>query len=91
MDKTTANKIKKIDQVILMTEKKLELLKELKESILYEAANFTLDRIGHPASYFLVDHKTNDIINAGPLQRVLKFIDRKGLKKQIYNPKNIQL
>lgn len=85
------NKIETLNKLIILSEKKTELLKELKESILYEKSIYSIDSAGDPEFVFLIDNKTNDVIRTGRSQ-IKSFLNYMTEKPgDIYNPKNIKL
>ena len=91
MNAETKDKISKVDHLILLTERKLKLLEELRKSILYENTNYTIDQTGSPPAYFLYNNKTEEIIKTGkgPIKSWIKL--RNINQDDIFNPKNIIL
>ncbi len=69
-----------LDELISLLDKKLTLLKELRESLLFETAEYVCDRIetpGHSQSWYILVHRTSKFITKeGPLKDIEKYLDR---------------
>lgn len=77
-----------IDKVIELSERKVKLLKEYKESLNEESADYIVCNAGLQSSgvgyhsqstYVIVDRKTNTNMDAGPKSRIEKYIEKKRL------------
>lgn len=81
--------IDNIDKCIELTEKKVKLMKEYKQALLEERADYIVCPagavslgIGHRSQHFfvLVDKSTGENLTADVKDKVLKFIEKKKLQ-----------
>lgn len=80
----------KIQQVIDLSEQKTNLLKELKESVIYEQKIYDLRRIdmGFDKSYILFNISDQTEVTSGRMDRIKSFIKTKRIDiDSIYNNK----
>ena len=82
------DKIQKLEKVILLTEKKVKLLKELKESLIFESCKFHIveHNEGHAKRYSFFEIATKENLIFGSLQKIKSFVKRRKIDKNIiYN------
>ena len=73
-----------MEELIRLTEKKLALLKELKESIAFEAADYIVAHLprGFDTDYYLlVEKETENIKHAGRKTSIQKYLDKRQITK----------
>ena len=69
--------ISKIDEVIRLSKKKVELLEELKESTLFAFSKYNIREIGKSNSWALLDSKTGEkILNRYKLHKIFQYLQR---------------
>ena len=82
-------KEQEIDILIKLTERKTELLKELKQSIIYESKKYHLLKIdNHPKSHALILISSGQMVKHGTAQQIKSYCRTRKIKEnEIYkNP-----
>ena len=70
-----------MDKIIKLTEKKLNLLKELKNSLIYEKCTHTIEKnIGFYDNYFLICIESKKIIFDGTLLKIQSYCKKRNIK-----------
>lgn len=70
-----------MDKIIKLTEKKLNLLKELKNCLIYEQCTHTIEKnIGFYDNYFLICIESKKIIFDGTLLKIQNYCDKRNIK-----------
>jgi len=73
-----------IDKLILLTEKKLSLLRELKTSVAFEEAEYIAAHLpkGFDNNYYLLIKKDTETIKAeGSKERIQRYLDQRKITK----------
>lgn len=76
-----------IDRLIELSEKKTELLKELKEATDYENCIYDVrETPGQPEFYMLFEISTSSLIREGNAAYIRKWLERRNIKSnKVYN------
>ena len=70
-----------MDKIIQLTEKKLSLLKELKNCLIYEQCTHTIEKnIGLYDNYFLICIESKKIIFDGNLLKIQNYCEKRNIK-----------
>ena len=71
-----------MDDLIQLTEKKLNLLKELKNSLIYEDCTHAIEKnIGFCNNYFLIHIQSKIIIYDGTLLKIENYCKKRNIEK----------
>ena len=78
-----------IDRIIVLTEKKVKLLKELKESLKYEKCKYHLveDKKVFPTRYSLIDISSEETLAYGSAARINSYIKLKNINRELIHQK----
>lgn len=74
-----------IDKLIELSEKKTELLKELKQSLIYEQSVYDVRRCNKD-TFMLFEISTHKIVRSGNAEYIHKWLQRRKIKPElVYN------